>query len=97
MKSVPSKLCSFGLVLPASANWFHCVPFSKDTGRAVTFLVLNSILDVEKSVVPMPYLFPSLKKGYMQCTETLFFIGSYPSWNYPPWCGHPFGNPLNNN
>ena len=63
MKSLPSKLCPFGLVLPASANWFHYVPFSKGTGRAITFLVLNSIRDVEKSVVPVPYLFPCLKKG----------------------------------
>ena len=61
MKSVPSKLCSFGLVLPASANWFHCVPFSKGTERAITFLVLNSNRDVEKSVVPVTYLFPSSK------------------------------------
>ena len=30
-------------------------------GRAITFLVLNSIRDVEKSVVPVTYLFPSSK------------------------------------
>ena len=29
-----------------------------------------------------------LKKGYIQCTETLFLIGSYPLGNYPPWWDH---------
>ena len=44
--------------------------------------------------LPVPYLYPSLKKGYIQCTETLFLIVSYPFGNYFPWWDHPFGDPL---
>ena len=80
--------------MPASTKWFHCVQFSQDTGHVVTFLVLNSICDIEKSAVPVPYLIPSLKKGYIQCTGTLLLIGNYPSANYPPSWDHPFDDPL---
>ena len=62
--------------------------------RAVRFLLLNSNWDIEKSAVPVPYLIPSLKKGYIQCTGTLLLIGNYPSANYPPSWDHPFDDPL---
>ena len=35
-----------------------------------------------------------LKKNYIQCTKTLFLIGSYPLGDYPPWWDHPLGDPL---
>ena len=41
-----------------------------------------------------PYLIPSVKKGYIQCTGTLLLIGNYPSANYPPSWDHPFDDPL---
>ena len=42
----------------------------------------------------MSYVDPSLKGGYIQCTETLFLIGSYPSGNYFPWWDHHFSDLL---
>ena len=71
---MPHKLCSFGLVLPASANWFHCVPFSKDTGRAVTFLVLNSIWERLRYLMRI--------KDFIHSSEIHFLVGGYPSGNY---------------
>ena len=44
--------------------------------------------------VPVPYLYPSLKKCYIQSTETVFLIVSYPLGNYFPWWDYPFGDPL---
>ena len=85
-----AHLVWFCQVLQIDSTVFHCQGY----GACRYAFGVNSIQADEKSAVPVSYLYPSLKGGYIQCTEILFLIGSYPSGNYFPWWDHHFSDLL---
>lgn len=76
--------------LATSCNWYGGKLFND---ALITWQFKISLRIWSIVAVLVPYLYPSLKKGYIQCTETLFLIGSYPLGNYFPCWDYPFGDP----
>ena len=83
-----AHLVWFCQVLQIDSSVFHCQGY----GACRYAFGVNSIQADEKSAVPVSYLHPSLKGGYIQCTETLFLIGSCRSGNYFTWWDHHFSD-----